>query len=77
MVLVGQPDDPAWKGIAKEALDILLKVFCLGCSSGTFKNEDLQHRRGNFAAMAVRVSFGGGQKVHLFIYSIAFTHTLL
>lgn len=62
-VLVGQLDDPNWKNVFKEALAVLLKVFQLGSSSGAFKEDDLSHRRGNFAAMAVGVSFGGGQKV--------------
>jgi hypothetical protein len=56
--LVGQPEE-AWEEV-NEGLSDAIREARAQCD---FSKKDKKHRRGNFPAMAVGVSFGGGQPV--------------
>jgi len=65
-VLVGQPDDPEWVYVIKDAAEVLEEVQQLGADMDLFSEKSLDHRRGEFLAIPVGVSFGGGQTVRAF-----------
>jgi hypothetical protein len=58
-VLCGFPDDDSWEATHRGAADAIRAARDVAC----FSDECKKHRRGNFPALAVGVSFGGGQKV--------------
>lgn len=62
-VLVGQPEDPQWRDTINAAAKVLQEVERLGAEESLFAEKWLDHRRGEFLAVPVGVSFGGGQKV--------------
>jgi hypothetical protein len=61
--LVGQPDDPQWEDAVNAATEVMQDVEQMGASMDLFSEESLHHRRGEFLAVPVGVSFGGGQTV--------------
>lgn len=63
VILAGRPSSAHWDNDMVGASDALKKARTLGVANGSFKDVDLQHRRGAFLAFASGVSFGGGQKV--------------
>jgi len=62
-VLVGQPDDPRWRGVIDDATGVMREVERCGADMELFTQKTLHHRRGVFLAIPAGVSFGGGQKV--------------
>lgn len=62
-VLVGQPEDPQWRDTVNAAAKVLQEVKLLGAEDSLFNDKWLDHRRGEFLAVPIGVSFGGGQKV--------------
>ena len=72
--LAGRPDGPDWGGVSSRASEALQRMQLLGVESGAFSSDDLDHRRGNFLAVASGVSFGGGQTVCL---RLSFEHVLI
>jgi hypothetical protein len=61
--LVGQPDDPEWMDVARDAANVFQDVQRLRAAQGRFSDSSLGHRRGEFLSIPVGVSFGGGQQV--------------
>ena len=61
--LVGQPDDPEWRYVIDNATNIMQEVQQLGAAVDLFSDSSMDHRRGEFLAIPVGVSFGGGQTV--------------
>lgn len=60
-VCAGYPDDSTWEAThiaAAEAIDRARQAFRY------FSEKWIRHRRGDFLALAVGVSYGGGQKVN-------------
>ena len=72
--LAGRPGGPDWGGVSSRASEALQRMRLLGVESGAFSSDDLDHRRGNFLAVASGVSFGGGQTVCL---RLSFEHVLI
>lgn len=64
-MLAGQPLDPSWGDVVKEANRAMGEAY-RACS---FTAEQKDHRRGEFATLARGVSFGGGRKVRTFSIS--------
>ena len=62
-ILVGQPDDPEWLYVINDAAEVMQEVQRLGAESDLFSEKSLAHRQGEFLAIPVGVSFGGGQVV--------------
>jgi hypothetical protein len=62
-VLVGRPDDPEWSEVVDGAAAVMRAVQQLGIGEDLFSVEQLDHRHGEFLAIPVGVSFGGGQTV--------------
>lgn len=62
-IFVGQPNDPEWTEVSDDATKVLDAVREAGLASNAFLDKYLAHRRGDFVAIPVGVSFGGGQKV--------------
>jgi hypothetical protein len=62
-VLVGQPDDPEWVYVIGDAVKVMQDVREQGAAMDLFSDKSLNHRRGEFLAIPVGVSFGGGQMV--------------
>ncbi|KAF8963380.1 hypothetical protein BDZ97DRAFT_1661711, partial [Flammula alnicola] len=62
-VLVGHPNDPLWDLVINDASEAMTKVQELGLQQDAFTENHLNHRRGDFLALPVGVSFGGGQSV--------------
>jgi len=58
-VLVGQPEDSEWVYVVDDAARVMQEVQTLGVDSGKGSG----HRRGDFLAIPIGVSFGGGQVV--------------
>lgn len=56
-MLVGRPDDNSWDVVHKEAADALEGAR----SACAFHPKNTCHRRGNFPALAIGISHGGGQ----------------
>ena len=71
-ILVGRPNDPEWPVVCEDAAIILEEVRKAGIASDAFPDEYLSHRRGDFVAIPAGVSFGGGQKVRMLDYLMAF-----
>ena len=63
--LVGQPDDPEWSEVIDAATAVMQEVQQLGMSEQLFSEKHLDHRHGEFLAIPVGVSFGGGQTVRI------------
>lgn len=64
VVLAGQPhDDASWSSSVEEAASVMVSARLQGREQNLFDDGHLSHRRGEFAALAHGVSFGGGQKV--------------
>ncbi|KAH9920397.1 uncharacterized protein B0H18DRAFT_1121990 [Fomitopsis serialis] len=57
-VLSGAPNDPAWTGVHTGAAAAISEAR----TKLSFSRKDVVHRRGNFPALAVGISYGGGQK---------------
>ncbi|KAH9917197.1 uncharacterized protein B0H18DRAFT_1123790 [Fomitopsis serialis] len=57
-VLCGAPNDPAWTGVHRDAAAAISEARL----RLSFASKDVVHRRGDFPALAVGVSYGGGQK---------------
>jgi hypothetical protein len=62
-VLVGQPEDPEWVSVIGDAAKVMQGVQQQGVDMDLFSDKCLDHRRGEFLAIPVGVSFGGGQTV--------------
>jgi hypothetical protein len=60
---VGQPDDPKWRDVAADAAEVMQEVQRLGADMDLFTDKNLHHQRGEFLAIPVGISFGGGQTV--------------
>lgn len=58
-LLAGRPADPAWDNVASEAYAAMARA----AKEATFSAKQKLHDRGNFATLAVGVSFGGGRTV--------------
>jgi len=67
-VLVGQPSDPEWREVAKDAEAVMREVQQTGDEFDLFSDKDSSHRRGEFLAIPAGVSFGGGQTVRVYSY---------
>ena len=61
--LVGQPDDLEWSKVIDAAAAVMQEVQQLGTGERLFSEKHWDHRRGEFLAIPVGVSFGGGQTV--------------
>ncbi|KAI9069791.1 hypothetical protein FKP32DRAFT_1559038, partial [Trametes sanguinea] len=57
-VLAGRPRDPSWATVNEEMQDLLEQ----GRSAYSASAGQKSHRRGNFTAVSVGISYGGGQK---------------
>ena len=66
-ICAGSPDDPAWDALHQDAAAEMeaTRARCF------FSNDAINHRRGLFLALAIGISFGGGQKVSWLLYSAA------
>jgi hypothetical protein len=58
-MLAGQPRDDAWDTVERGASEAIR----MGGEQASFTSKQRCHRRGQFLALAIGVSFGGGQKV--------------
>ena len=65
VALVGRPSDPTWDQAVYDAAAVMTEVQEAGLEEDCFPDKFLSHRRGEFVAFPVGVSFGGGQKVRL------------
>lgn len=63
VMCVGHPDAEEWSDVCQDAAGLLGQVREEGLSCNIFPNKYLNHRRGDFVALPVGVSYGGGQKV--------------
>ena len=70
-VLGGLPCDPDWKGIGDGASKAMEETRASLDEAGVLYNKHRSHCRGEFCALAVGCSHGGGQKVHHFIHFFA------
>ncbi len=59
-MIAGHPDDPNWDQVQEEAAK-QLETLRKDCS---LSSDQRVHRRGRFAALSYRISYGGGQTVH-------------
>ena len=75
-VLVGQPQDPEWVCVVGEATKVMQDVRRLGAEMDLFSGQGLSHRWGEFLAILVGVSFGGGQTVRT-SQSLSKAHSLM
>ncbi|TDL13952.1 hypothetical protein BD410DRAFT_817250 [Rickenella mellea] len=57
-VLAGQPKDEGWAGVATDAFDAIQDER----GRMSFSDKQVNHRRGDFPAVGVGVSYGGGQR---------------
>jgi hypothetical protein len=74
-ILVGRPDDPEWVYVIDDAANVLEEVQKLGANVDLFSDQTLSHRRGEFLAIPVGVSFGGGQTVKIITtFSMEWSH---
>lgn len=71
VALVGKPLDESWPDVISRAEARLAAFREEGLRIGAFDQNDLNHRRGNFLAVAAGVSFGGGQTVRTVFYSLS------
>ncbi|TFK61702.1 hypothetical protein BDN72DRAFT_777948, partial [Pluteus cervinus] len=62
-VLVGRPRDPEWGEVMVDAARTCTQVREAGERDGLFKDEHTSHRRGDFTAISLGASYGGGQTV--------------
>jgi hypothetical protein len=62
-VLVGRPDDSEWVYVVDDAANVMREVQKLCADMELVSEKSLGHRQGNFLAIPVGVSFGGGQTV--------------
>ena len=62
-MLVGQLDDPEWRQVINDAAAVMREVQEAGAELDLFSEKSLDHRQGEFLAIPVGVSFGGGQTV--------------
>lgn len=67
VIFVGRPQDSDWKMVTDDATTLMQEVEKLGHESGAFDDKHLHHRRGEFVALPVGVSYGGGATVCLFL----------
>lgn len=63
VTLVGSPRDPGWMANADDAAAIMEEVRESGLETNAFNPKSVNHRRGDFVALHVGVSFGGGAVV--------------
>ena len=75
-VLVGQPEDPEWVYVIGNAMKIMWDVQQLGAEMDLFSEKGLSQRQGEFLAIPVGVSFGGGQMVRA-SHSLSEAHSLM
>ncbi|TFK70510.1 hypothetical protein BDN72DRAFT_766374, partial [Pluteus cervinus] len=59
--LAGRPKDPAWGEVATGAAELCTGIRERGEDLGLFQDEHTSHRRGDFTALSIGVSHGGGQ----------------
>jgi hypothetical protein len=70
-VLGGSPRDPDWKGVGDGASKAMEETRTTLDEAGVLHDKHCSHRRGEFCALAVGCSHGGGRKVHrLFIFCL-------
>lgn len=65
-ILAGRPKnetESSWRTVHDEALQAML----WGQKQASFTNKQLSHRRGKYPALSTGASFGGGQKVCLYL----------
>ena len=67
VALVGRPKDPTWDQAVHDATAVMTEVQEEGLEEDSFPEKFLSHRRGEFVAFPVGVSFGGGQTVRLYL----------
>ena len=60
-VLGGHPDDPGWLEVHHAAYNEIVSAR----TQCGFPEKSLHHRRGDFPALSIGISHGGGQKVGL------------
>lgn len=65
-VLVARPQDPEWTAVVEDAAALMEGVRSSGLASNAFSPKSIDHRRGDFVALHVGVSFGGGPTVSAF-----------
>src|SRR5271168_5024949 len=65
-VLVARPQDPEWMAVVDDAAALMEGVRSSGLESNAFSSKSVDHRRGDFVALHVGVSFGGGPTVSAF-----------
>jgi hypothetical protein len=65
-IFVGRPQDSEWKKVTDNATALMQEVEKLGHKIGAFDDKYLHHRRGDFVALPVGVSYGGGATVGFF-----------
>jgi hypothetical protein len=65
-VLVARPQDPEWMAVIDDAAALMEGVRSSGLESNAFSSKSVDHRRGDFVALHVGVSFGGGPTVSAF-----------
>lgn len=63
-LLGGMPGDPNWDTVQLNASDAIDTTR----AQLKFESKDLHHRRGNFPALGVGISHGGGQTVSTLYY---------
>ena len=59
--LAGRPNDSQWDDVSEGAAEDVRQAG----NACSFNDEQSEHRRGQFPALATGVSFGGGQKVSI------------
>ncbi|KAJ7593566.1 hypothetical protein C8J56DRAFT_1046017 [Mycena floridula] len=62
MVLIGRPEGQGWDHVCTAAATALKEFRQLSEEQNVFSGDAYDHRRGKFLAVAVGISFGGGQK---------------
>ncbi|KAJ7821626.1 hypothetical protein B0H14DRAFT_3875864 [Mycena olivaceomarginata] len=60
-ILLGQPDDPDWENVVKEAAKALRHARCSARRAGVWFPGS-SHRRGTYYSITAGASFGGGQR---------------
>lgn len=72
-VLVGRPNDPGWRAVHRSA-HVALQSARTRCR---FLKKSKQHHRGDFPALTVGISYGGGQPVcNTFLHTLCETVTM-
>ncbi|TFK59977.1 hypothetical protein BDN72DRAFT_779999, partial [Pluteus cervinus] len=60
-ILVGAPEDSSWDSVISRCEEVMIRVRDSGLKADVFTRDHQQHRRGNFVAVPLGISHGGGR----------------